>query len=152
MAEILGKDVVLSVNLGTDAVPDWKIIGCAESDGFSGSTDSISISNKCVSGYTKNLPGDKSWSFANTAVMPKVPETGFISYDELFELWNNDSLDGDGELAQFKLENVPGADFDYYRKGRGFISDLGEQVDAGDVFRTDITITGNGAVTNVETT
>lgn len=152
MAEILAKDVILSVNLGTAASPNWKIIGCAESDGFSGSTDSISISNKCVSGYTKNLPGDKSWSFSNTAVMPKVPETGFISYDELFELWDNDTLDGEGELCQFKLENIGTADFTYYRLGRGFISDLGEQFDAGDVFRTDITITGNGAVTNVETT
>jgi len=56
MSEILGKNIVLSVNLGTEAVPDWKIIGCSESDGFSGTTDSISVSNKCVSGYTKNLP------------------------------------------------------------------------------------------------
>ena len=148
MAEILGKEIILSVNLGTDTTPDWKIIGCAESDGFSGSTDSISISNKCVSGFTKNLPGDKSWSFTNTTVMPKVADAGFISYDELFTLWKTDSVDGDGELAQFKLENISGADFTYYRMGRGFISDLGEQVDAGDVFKTDITITGNGEVDN----
>lgn len=152
MSEILGKNIVLSVNLGTESAPEWKVIGCSESDGFSGTTDSISVSNKCVSGYTKNLPGDKSWSFSNTAVMPKVPEAGFISYDELFELWNNDTLDGDGELCQWKMENLPGADFTYFRQGRGFISDLGEQYDAGDVFRTDITITGNGAVTNVQTT
>lgn len=152
MAEILSKDIVLSVNLGTISAPDWKIIGCSESDGFSGSTDSISISNKCINGFTKNLPGDKSWSFSNTAVMPKVPESGFISYDELFDLWTNDSLDSDGELVQFKLENLPTADFAYLRIGRGFISELGEQVDAGDVFRTDITITGNGEVTNVQTT
>ena len=84
--------------------------------------------------------------------MPKVPDAGFISYDELFELWTNDTLDGDGELCQFKLENVPGADFTYLRIGRGFISSLGEQVDAGDVYRTDIEITGNGAITNVAST
>lgn len=148
MAEILGKDIVLSVNLGTNAVPNWKIIGCAESDGFSGSTDTISISNKCVSGFTKNLPGDKSWSFSNTTVMPKTPDTGFISYDELFSLWKTDSLDGDNELSEFKLENISGADFTYLRTGRGFISDLGEQVDAGDVFRVDITITGSGDISN----
>ena len=152
MAEILGKDIILSVNLGTDAVPDWKIIGCAESDGFSGTTDSISVSNKCLNGYTKNLPGDKSWSFSNTTVMPKVPDAGYISYDELFDVWDSDQYDADGELRQFKLENVPGADFVYFRQGRGFISDLGEQVDAGDVFRVDITITGDGIVTNVPTT
>lgn len=149
MAEILAKDIVLSVNLGNDTTPDWKIIGCAESDGFSGSTDSISISNKCVSGFVKSLPGDKSWSFSNTTVMPKVADTGFISYDEMFDLWKNDSLDSDGELSQFKLENIAGADFNYYRMGRGFISDLGEQVDAGDVFRTDLTITGSGSIDNV---
>lgn len=150
MAEILGKEIVLSVNTGTALVPIWKIIGCAESDGFSGSTDTISISNKCVNGFTKNLTGDKSWSFSNTTVMPKVPDAGFISYDDLFGLWVNDSKDGDGESAQFKLENITGADFIYYRMGRAFISDLGEQVNAGEAFKADLTITGSGEVTNVE--
>ena len=149
MAEILGKEIILSVNLGTDAVPDWKIIGCAESDGFSGSTDSITISNKCESGFVKSLTGDKSWSFTNTTAMPKVPDAGFISYDDLFDLWKNDSKDGDGENAQFKLENVAGSTFDYYRMGRAFISELGEQADSGDVFKTDITMTGTGPVDNV---
>ena len=149
MAEILGREVILSANLGTDTSPDWKIIGCAESDGFSGTTDTISISNKCESGFTKSLPGDKSWSFSNTTVMPKVPDAGFISYDELFDLWKNDSRDLDGELAQFKLENIMGADFAYYRMGRGMITDLGEQLNSGEAFKVDITITGSGSVSNV---
>jgi len=152
MAEILAKEVMISVNMGTDSVPDWLILGCAESDGFSGSTDTVTISNKCSGSFAKNLPGDKTWSFSNTMVMPKVAETGFLSYDEAFELWKNDEYDADGELRQFKIENIVGADFVYYRMGRGFISDLGEQFDSGDVFRTDVTITGSGEVSNIPTT
>lgn len=152
MAEILAKEVLISVNMGTASVPDWLILGCSESDGFSGSTDTITISNKCSGSFAKNLPGDKTWSFSNTMVIPKVPEVGFISYDEVFELWKNDEYDADGELRQFKIENIPGVDFAYYRMGRGYISDLGEQFDSGDVFRTDVTITGSGEVSNIPTT
>ena len=152
MAEILAKEVMISVNMGTDSVPDWLILGCSESDGFSGSTDTITISNKCSGSFAKNLPGDQSWSFSNTMVIPKVPETGFISYDEVFELWKNDQYDADGELRQFKIESVNLPSFDYYRMGRGYISDLGEQFDSGDVFRTDVTITGSGEVFNIPTT
>lgn len=152
MAEILAKEVLISVNMGTEAVPDWKILGCSESDGFSGSTDTVTVSNKCSGNFVKNLPGDQSWSFSNTMVMPKVAASGFLSYDEAFELWKNDQYDTDGELRQFKIENIPAADFTYYRMGRGFISDLGEQFDSGDVFRTDVTITGSDEPTNVQPT
>lgn len=152
MAEILAKEVLISVNIGTASVPNWLILGCSESDGFSGSTDTITISNKCSGSFAKNLPGDKTWSFSNTMVIPKTPDAGFISYDEVFELWKNDEYDADGELRQFKIENIAGADFVYYRMGRGYISDLGEQFDSGDVFRTDVTITGSGEVSNIPTT
>lgn len=152
MAEILAKEIMISVNMGTEAVPDWKILGCSESDGFSGSTDTITISNKCSGSFAKNLPGDKTWSFSNTMVMPKEATVGFLSQDEIFELWKNDEYDADGELRQFKMENIPGADFTFYRMGRGYVSDLGEQADSGDVLRTDVTITGSGEVTNVQPT
>jgi len=152
MAEISGKEVMISVNMGTASVPEWKTLGCAESDGFSGSTDAITVSNKCSGKFTKSLPGDKSWSFSNTMVMPKVADGDFISYDEIFDLWKDDEFDADGELRQFKIENIPSADFVYYRMGRGYISDLGEQFDSGDVFRTDLTITGSDEVVNVQPT
>lgn len=152
MAEIKGKEVLISVNMGTESVPDWNTFACSESDGFSGSTDTITVSNKCSGNFAKNIPGDQTWSFSNTVVMPKVPEAGNLSYDEVFEIWKNDQYDADGELRQFKIENIPGADFVYYRMGRGFISDIGEQFDSGDVFRTDVTITGSGEVSNIPTT
>ena len=152
MALIEGKEIILSVNLGTSGVPDWNIIGCSTSDGFSGTTDSISISNKCNSGFTDALPGDKSWSFSNTTSFPKVADAGYMTYDDIFDLWKENQYDADGELRQFKLENVAGATFSFYRMGRGFITDLGEQADAGDVFTTDITITGVKDVVNVAST
>lgn len=152
MAEIQGKEVIISVNFGTADAPIWKKLGCSESDGFSGSTDTITISNKCTGSFTKNLPGDKSWSFSNTMVVPKNPDADFITYNEIFELWKNDEYDSDGELRQFKIENIPTANFVYYRMGRGYVSDIGEQFDSGDVFRTDVTITGSGEVFNIQPT
>jgi len=152
MAEILSKEVLISVNMGTNSVPDWNILGCSESDGLSASTDTITISNKCEGSFAKNLPGDQSWSLSNTMVIPKVPQAGFVSYDQIFELWKNDQYDADGELRQWKIESIDTTDFDYYRMGRGYISDLGEQFDSGDVFRTDVTITGSGELFNIPTT
>jgi hypothetical protein len=152
MADIRAKEVMISVNMGTSAIPDWLILGCSESDGFSGSTDTITVSNKCSGNFANNTPGDQSWSFSNSMVIPKTPALGFISYDEVFDLWKNDQYDTDGELRQFKIENIIGADFVYYRMGRGFISDLGEQFDSGDVFKTDVTITGSGEIFNIPTT
>lgn len=152
MALIEGKEILLSVNLGTDASPDWNIIGCSTADGFSLTVDSIAVSNKCSGGFTNGIPGDASWSFSNTTSYPKTPDTGYTSYDDIFDLATTNRYDADGELRQFKLENIVGADFTYYRMGRGFITDLGDQMDSGAVYTTDITITGVKEVTNVQST
>src|SRR6478609_5457063 len=152
MAEILAKEVLISVNMGTDSVPDWNILGCSESDGLSASTDTITISNKCEGSFAKNLPGDQSWSLSNTMVIPKVPQAGFVSYDQIFELWKNDQYDADGELRQWKIESIDNTDFDYYSIVLVYISYLCEQFDSVYVFITDVTITLSGEFFNIPTT
>ena len=144
MAEISAKDIGLYYNSGTKAVPVWKLIACSTSDGFSGSTDSVTVSNKCEAGWVRSLPGDKSWSFSNSSYAQKVPGVNQYSYDDIFDLWVGDTI------GQWKLESItPG---EYLRIGDGWISDLGESAESGDYLTFDITITGSGAVSNVITT
>lgn len=145
MAEISGNDIGLYVNEGTTGSPDWKLVACSTSDGFSGSTDTVTISNKCEEGFTKNLPGDKSWSFTGDAYAQTAPEANQISYDEVYDLWAN------GTVSEWKLESVNGAS-EYYRFGEAFISDLSETAASGDYLQFNLTLTGNGTVTNVEAT
>jgi len=140
MAEIKSKDIGLYYNSGTTEVPVWKLIACSTSDGFSGSTDAVTVSNKCEDGWVKSLPGDKSWSFSNSSYAQKTPTASQYSYEEVFELWVNDTV------GQWKLESI-NAD-EYLRIGEGWISDLGESAESGDYLTFDITITGNGAVSN----
>lgn len=141
MPEISAKDIVLSVNMGTEGSPTWMIVACSTSDGFSASTDDVSVSSKCEAGFTKHLPGDKNWSFSNNSYAQNPPDADQVSIDDLFDMWAAD------ELRFWRLESInPG---EYYRYGEGYISALGETAAAGDYLTFDITIQGNGIVTNV---
>lgn len=152
MAKISSKDVLLYVNLGTDASPDWKIIGCSTTDGLSATTDSVSIATKCSGGFTSNQPGDKSWSFSNSSYLESDHDgTDYATDEEIFELWKNDSKDGDGELVQWKFESND-VNYEYYRMGRGFISDYSGTADQGDYLSRDLTITGSDELDNTPPT
>lgn len=145
MANVASKDILLSVNVGTESAPEWKKVGCSTADGFSGTTETVAIATKCNGGFVDNQPGDKSWSFDNTSYVDKDNASDFVTHDELFEMWIND------EVNQWKLESID-AEYDYLRIGNGFITDLGDTSDQGDYLQFSITITGSGEISNVETT
>lgn len=145
MVTVASKNILLSVNLGTDDTPDWKLVACTTADGFSASTDTVAIATKCNGGYIDNQPGAKNWSFSASAYVEKDPGPTFATQDELFELWADDVI------TDWKLESID-TDYAYLRKGKGYISDLSETSDEGDFLAFDITITGSGTVTNAETT
>lgn len=151
MAEVASKDILLYVNLGTAAAPDWRIIGCSTTDGFSGTTEAVAIATKCNGGFVNNRPGDKSWSFSNSSYLQKDYGPEYATWDEIMDLWINDTKDGEGLLCQWKLESID-PQFDFYLMGRGFISDVPHTADNGDYLTRDLTITGSGEITNVETT
>lgn len=140
--EISAKDIGLYFNVATGEDPaDWKLVACSSSDGFSGSTDNVTVSNKCKGGWTSNLPGDKSWSFNNTSYAQKVPLANQLSQEEVFELWK------DSTIGTWKLESI--TPDEYLRIGEGYISDLGETADSGDYLQFNLTVTGSGEVNNV---
>lgn len=144
MSKISAKDILISVNTGTDEVPVWMKIACSTSDGFSGSTDVVTINSKCTSGWADSEPGNKSWSFSNESYAETEPAADALSYDEVFDLWKADTV------ATFKIESItPG---EYLRQGLGFISSLGETASNGDYLTFNLEITGKGEVVNAITT
>lgn len=145
MAHVDSKDILLSVNVGTEEVPSWKLVACSTSDGLTMSTDSVSIATKCNAGFVSNEPGDLSWEFSNTSYVDKDKEgtSNFISQAELFDMWK------DKEVNVWKIESLD-QNFEYLRQGKGFISNLGNTADQGDYLQFDLTISGSGELTREE--
>lgn len=134
---IASKDIGLYVNTGTDAAPQWDLIGCSTSDGFSGTTEEVDIATKCDDGWTSSLPGDSSWEFSNSSYAKKTAEleTNQVSYETAESIFHG------REVKQFKLAS---ADETYYRMGKGFITSYNETADQGDYLQFDLTIKGVG--------
>lgn len=145
MVGVKSKDILLSVNMGTVEAPDWLLIGCSTSDGYSSSRDSVAISTKCSGDFVENLPGDFTWSFSNTSYIDKEADSTFATLDQIFDISKED------DNRQWKLESID-PDYDFLRQGMGFISDFSNTADQGDYLQFDLTITGSGEPVNIVTT
>jgi len=145
MVGVKSKNILLSVNMGTELAPDWLLIGCSTSDGYSSSRDSVSVNTKCSGDFAENLPGTFSWSFSNTSYVDKEADATFATLDDIFELSKED------DNRQWKLESID-PEYDFLRLGMGFISDFSNTADQGDYLQYDLTITGSGEPTNIQTT
>lgn len=145
MRGVKSKDILLSVNMGSVEAPDWLLIGCSTSDGYSSSRDSVAISTKCSGDFVENLPGDFTWSFSNTSYIDKDSDGTFATLDQIFDLSKED------DNRQWKLESID-TDYDFLRLGYGFISDFSNTADQGDYLQFDLTVTGSGEPLNVQTT
>lgn len=146
MANVAGKNCLISVNMGDEQAPDWRKVGCSTTDGISRSTDTVDVATKCNGGFAAPQPGDKSWSFNNTSYVNKDHDgTSFILPSELHDMWAND------EVKQWKFEAIDGTYNESYI-GDGFITDYPATADKGDFLTFDLTITGTGALSNTPTT
>lgn len=143
MAKIAGKDILLSVNMGTESAPEWMIVACSTTDGFNGTTETVTVNSKCTDGWTDNEPGNKSWSFSNSSYAETEPESDQLSINEVNEMWSTD------DVRQWKLEGVNN---DFYVEGLGFITDVSNTAADGDYLTFDLTITGKGPVSFTPTT
>jgi predicted secreted protein len=145
MKGVKSKDILLSVNMGTEGSPNWLLIGCSTSDGYSSSRDSVAISTKCSGDFVENLPGDFTWSFSNTSYIDKDSDGTFATLDQIFDLSKEDVN------RQWKLESID-QDYVFLRIGYGFISDFSNTADQGDYLQFDLTVTGSGEPMNLQTT
>lgn len=137
MAKIASLDIGLYVNQGDETTPDWVLIACSTSDGFSLTTDNTEIATKCNNGFKENLPASSSWSFSNSGYAEATAdlETGQVSYASAEDLARTRAV------RQFKLAN---ADESYYRMGYGYVSSYNETADEGDYLQFDLEIQGTG--------
>lgn len=143
MGKIASLDIGLYYNQGDDVTPDWVLIACSTSDGFSGSTDNVEIATKCNNGFKENLPGSKTWSFSNSGYAEKTADlaVGQVSFATAESLWKAGTV-GDFKLAHTSDETI------YYRKGKGYISSYNETADEGDYLQFDLEIQGTGEYSN----
>lgn len=137
MKGVKSKDILLSVNIGTEQAPSWLKVGCSTSDGFSSSRDAVAVSTKCSGDFVENLPGEYSWSFSNSSYVDKDSDNTFATLAEIMDISKEDTN------RQWKLESLD-TEFPYEITGLGFISDLSNTADQGDYLTFDITITGSG--------
>jgi hypothetical protein len=138
--KIKGNEVGLYFNNGTTAVPDWVLFACSTSDGFSGSTENVTLASKCDGGWVDSLPTNLSWEFTNSAYAITDPSATQASHVKAFDLWSNKTE------GQFKLAN---GDDSYLRIGQGYVSSYSETAANEDALQFELTITGKGAIANV---
>lgn len=127
---------------GVTEVPNWLAFACSTTDGFSGSTESVTAATKCDGDWVDNLPTDSSWEFQNSGYAVKDADLSAeqASHEKAFELWSTQTE------GMFKLAN---ADDSYLRIGQGFISAYSETADTSDYLQFELTITGKGSIGNV---
>src|SRR5690554_1670944 len=115
MANEVRSDYVWLYYSATNEPYDWKRVACLTSKSFNGTTDSIAISSDCEPGVTRNLPGNKSWTFEMQGFINTNPGVNQVSNETLFDLWNGTS-DAGFEVGWFKMTDDAG----YIRIGQGY--------------------------------
>lgn len=145
MANEIRSDYVWLYYSSTNEPYDWKKVACLTSKSFNGTTDSITISSDCEPGVTRNLPGNKSWTFEMTGFINTNPGVNQVSNETLFDLWNNTSNSG-FEVGWFKMTDDNG----YIRIGQGYVSSFSENGNDQEMMTFSATITNSGAISDVE--
>ena len=138
--KIKGNEIGLYYNNGTDQAPEWLLFACAQTDGFSGSTEDVTLASKCDGGWVDSFPTNLSWEFSSNCYAIIDPSATQASHEKAFDLWSNKTE------GQFKLAN---ADDSYLRIGQGFINSYSETGANEDALQFDLTIKGKGPIANV---
>jgi len=132
MAKILGIDILVKVNTGTEASPVWTAIGAQQDATLNRSAGVIAVSTKEATGWVENIAGLKEWSIDCAALL----------------------LDSDSAFT--KLEGCYNArsrvQVQFTRAGKtytgyAFITDFPIEAPVEGCASISITLTGDGALT-----
>lgn len=131
--KIAGVDILLYVNTGTEASPNYVVLGGQSGATLNRSTNVIEVTAKDANGWTENVAGIKSWS---------VEAEGFIvandsAYQFLEDAWLN------GTELEVKISYPSGKTY----KGKVLISDFPEEFPGDDAATYSLTFTGTGPLT-----
>ena len=133
MSQVNGKDIGIYF-AATGQTP--VLIAAATSGELSLSTDSIETSNKDTAGFKTFIPGRKSGSISMEAMF--IPTDSAISYDDIFDLWKNDTvLD-----VEYKHAGTGNKTY----SAQGVITSLGQSAPDGEVVTFSAEIQLSGAI------
>ena len=69
MAKILGIDILVKVNTGTEVSPVWTAIGAQQDATLNRSAGVIAVSTKDATGWVENIAGLNEWSIDCSALL-----------------------------------------------------------------------------------
>ena len=136
MATIQAKDAVLQ--LSTDGTT-YKNVVCEVGHTYNRSRSTNSVETKCYGGVALVSIGAKSGSIDFQGASETQPSATQVSANDINNYYEN------GTYLYWKLE-VPTGGADRYRQGRGYITDLSEDAQIGDILQFSFTLTIDGDV------
>ncbi|MBA4542888.1 phage tail protein [Thermoactinomyces daqus] len=132
--KIAGVDVLLYVNVGTDASPNYVVLGGQGDATLNRGADEIDVSSKTdPAGYGDTIIGRKNWS---------IECEGFI-VDSDQALDHLETLFEDRQPVQVELRLPSGKKY----SGAGYITDFPLEFPNDDGATYSLTISGSGALT-----
>lgn len=131
----LGKDTMLYIDCGTDAKPDWKVVGGQRNSPVNMSATSIDASHKTSGGWSTHIAGVKSWTISYTGLLI-MDDDGLKALEYCFR---ND------KQAHVKIIYKNGS----YQTGWASITTFNKDVNYTAVATVTVTLTGVGAISEV---
>lgn len=147
-----GNDYVVWIDTTTSTSASkgnaYSVIMCATTNGFSGSRETIEVTDKCSGGFSTPLPGTASWTITGSGnAIDEAGNPSAESYQTLFEVWKA------GTPVWVKIANAtPGTGAAYLREGVAILTDITETQDTNTAFTFDFTFTGVGEPVGTPTT
>lgn len=133
MAKLKGLDVIVSVNAGTIAIPDWKAVGGQRNATLNRSAELIDMTDKDSDGWKENEAGYKEWSLDCDGFYV-TSDAGWTALETAYET---------GEVVQVKLAKTAGLT----HTGSAIISDFPIEVPYDDGATYSISLTGTSELT-----
>ena len=136
MSTIQAKDALLK--LSTNGVT-YDAVVCEIGHTYNRSRSTNSVETKCYGGVALVSIGALSGSIDFSGAFETQPSTGQVSANTIMGYFEA------GTYLYWKLE-VPTGGADRYRQGRGYITDLSEDAQVGDILQFSFTLTIDGDV------
>lgn len=132
MAKEKGLDIIVSINTGTSAVPNWKAIGGQRNATLNRSAEVIDLTDKTSDGWKENAASSKEWS-VDCDGLYVTSDAAWTALESAYE---------NGEEVEIKMAKASGLTYG----GTAIITDFPVEVPYDDAMTYSISFTGTGAL------
>lgn len=132
MAKEKGLDIIVSVNAGTVAEPNWKTIGGQRNATLNRSAEVIDLTDKSSDGWKENAASFKEWS-VDCDGLYVISDAAWTALESAYE---------NGEEVDIQLAKTSGLSYG----GTAIISDFPVEVPYDDAMTYSISFTGTSAL------